>query len=147
MRLERRVALIALALSSAISCDRTPTAREVFQLRSDCATAAEKMMKMSPYLNRVPRSSSDPDPEIRYDEKANRCYVEIYRSDTSEHIVLDGQTGQELAYTNQWGSPTARHYHSRIEGRSAFEAEDLNRAEAYINELMGHRVKTDTKQR
>jgi hypothetical protein len=79
---------------------RTPTATEVFNLRSKCAELGEKIMK-----NTVVADALKKDQQSHYEPKTNRCYVQLtvwnanpakgdeyFRQD-----LFDGQTGQVLA--------------------------------------------------
>ena len=79
---------------------RSPTAAEVFDLRSKCAELGDKIMK-----NTAISSELKKDQVSHYEPKTNRCYVQltIWSGDLakgSEYIhqyLFDGQTGQELA--------------------------------------------------
>jgi hypothetical protein len=79
---------------------RSPTATEVFNLRSKCAELGEKIMK-----NTVIGDALKKDQVSHYEPKTNRCYVQLTVSNADptkgdEHFqqyLLDGQTGQVLA--------------------------------------------------
>ena len=79
---------------------RSPTATEVFNLRSKCAELGEKIMK-----NAVIGDALKKDQVSHYEPKTNRCYVQLTVSNADptkgdEHFqqyLLDGQTGQVLA--------------------------------------------------
>ena len=79
---------------------RSPTATEVFNLRSKCAELGEKIMK-----NTVVGDALKKDQLSHYDPKTNRCYVQltIWNSNLAngeenfEQDLVDGQTGQVLA--------------------------------------------------
>lgn len=79
---------------------RSPTATEVFDLRSKCAEFGEKIMK-----NTVVGDARKEDQLSHYDPKTNRCYVQltIWNADLSkgddyfQRYLYDGQTGQVLA--------------------------------------------------
>ena len=79
---------------------RSPTATEVFNLRSKCAELGEKIMK-----NAVIGDALKKDQVSHYEPKTNRCYVQLTVSNADptkgdEHFqqyLFDGQTGQVLA--------------------------------------------------
>lgn len=79
---------------------RSPTATEVFNLRSKCAELGDKILK-----NTVAGSELTKNQVSRYDPKTNRCYVQLTvwnanlpKGDEYFHQYLyDGQTGQVLA--------------------------------------------------
>ena len=79
---------------------RSPTATEVFNLRSKCAELGEKIMK-----NTVISSALKKDQVSHYEPKTNRCYVQLTvwitdpakGSEYFQQHLFDGQTGQELA--------------------------------------------------
>jgi hypothetical protein len=79
---------------------RTPTATEVFDLRSKCAELGEKIMK-----NTVISNAQKKDQVSHYEPKTNRCYVQLTVSSADQakgseyfqQYLFDGQTGQELA--------------------------------------------------
>ncbi len=79
---------------------RSPTATEVFNLRSKCAELAEKIMK-----NTVVSDVLQKEQVPHYEPKTNRCYVQLTISNANltngeenfEESLLDGQTGQVLA--------------------------------------------------
>ena len=79
---------------------RSPTATEVFNLRSKCAELGEKIMK-----NAVFGDGLTKDQVSHYEPKTNRCYVQltVRSADLSgeneyfHQYLFDGQTGQELA--------------------------------------------------
>jgi hypothetical protein len=101
------------------------------------------------------------DPQIRYDEEKNRCYVELYFSrgaGDDQHMVLDGQTGQQLASTRSVSPRNGNkeyYYECSVLNLSVLKRDTnsdksgwdkikgLNTAgghflvEAYISELMG----------
>jgi len=78
----------------------SPTAPEVFDLRSKCAELGEKIMK-----NTVLRDALKKDQVSHYEPKSNRCYVRLTawsgdlakESEYFQQSLFDGQTGQELA--------------------------------------------------
>src|SRR5260370_4544760 len=79
---------------------RSPTATEVFNLRSKCAELGEKILK-----NTVISDDLKKDQLSRYEPKTNRCYVQltVWNANLAkgdEHFqqyLFDGQTGQRLA--------------------------------------------------
>jgi hypothetical protein len=79
---------------------RSPTATEVFNLRSKCAELGEKIMK-----NIVISEALKKDQLSHYEPKTNRCYVQLTVSnadlakgdDYFQQYLFDGQTGQVLA--------------------------------------------------
>jgi uncharacterized protein YfcZ (UPF0381/DUF406 family) len=80
----------------------TPTAEEVFHLRSECARLAEKMLESK---NNVIGSESIWSQSSHYNPQTNRCYVEIASQTANENDpyfqasddLYDGQTGEHLA--------------------------------------------------
>ena len=73
----------------------TPSASEVFRLRSECAALGTKVM-----LDLWPQA----DRRSRYDEATNRCYVDvIYQLVPAGGLLIralfDGQTGERLIFT------------------------------------------------
>jgi hypothetical protein len=73
-----------------------PSATEVFNLRSRCAELCEKILKDNPASPVI-----DPSAFSHYDQRANRCYVEL---DNQYSLRLfDGQTGERLA--ELWNGP------------------------------------------
>src|SRR5438445_965290 len=76
---------------------QSPTATEVFNLRSKCAELGEKIMK-----NTVIGDELKKDQLSRYDPKMNRCYVQLTvwnanlgnGDDYFQRYLYDGQTGQ-----------------------------------------------------
>ena len=91
-----RISTSLLLLTCALcSCGRnadtvSPTATEVFHLRSECADLAQKILKEHSGFG-VQRALS------HYEPATNRCYVELKNVDT--HELYDGQTGEVLAST------------------------------------------------
>jgi hypothetical protein len=79
---------------------RSPTASEVFDLRSKCAEHGEKILK-----NTVVSNALKKDQVSHYEPKTNRCYVQltVWSADLAkgseyfQQSLFDGQTGQELA--------------------------------------------------
>ena len=79
---------------------RSPTATEVFNLRSRCAELGEKILK-----NTAIGDALKKDQLSHYEPKTNRCYVQLTVSNADptkgdEHFqqyLLDGQTGQVMA--------------------------------------------------
>ena len=79
---------------------RSPTATEVFNLRSQCAELGEKIMK-----NTVAGDDLKKDQLSHYEPKTNRCYVRLTvwnanlgkRDEYYQQYLFDGQTGQVLA--------------------------------------------------
>jgi hypothetical protein len=79
---------------------RSPTATEVFNIRSKCAELGEKIMK-----NTVVGDALKKDQLSHYDPKTNRCYVQLTiwnpnlanGEENFEQDLVDGQTGQVLA--------------------------------------------------
>ena len=79
---------------------RSPTATEVFNLRSKCAELGEKIMK-----NTVVGDGLTKDQLSHYEPKTNRCYIQLTiwnanltnGEENFEQSLLDGQTGQVLA--------------------------------------------------
>lgn len=78
----------------------SPTATEVFNLRSKCAELGEKIMK-----NTVTGAALKKDQLSHYEPKTNRCYVQltVWNADLAkgddyfQQYLFDGQTSQELA--------------------------------------------------
>ena len=79
---------------------RSPTATEVFNLRSKCAELGEKIMK-----NTVIRDELKKEQLSHYEPKTNRCYVRltVWKANLGkgdeyfQQYLFDGQTGQVLA--------------------------------------------------
>jgi hypothetical protein len=79
---------------------RSPTATEVFNLRSKCAELGEKIMK-----NTAISEAMKKDQLSHYEPKTNRCYVQltVWNADLAkgddyfQQYLFDGQTGQVLA--------------------------------------------------
>ena len=79
---------------------QSPTATEVFNLRSKCAELGEKIMR-----NTAIRDELKKDQLSRYDPKTNRCYVQLTvwnanpgkGDDYFQRYLYDGQTSQMLA--------------------------------------------------
>jgi len=79
---------------------RSPTATEVFNLRSKCAGLGEKIMKNTVVSNELKKEQVS-----HYEPKTNRCYVQLTvwnpkltnGEENFEDPLLDGQTGQVLA--------------------------------------------------
>lgn len=79
---------------------RSPTATEVFNLRSKCAELGEKIMK-----NTVTGDELTKNQVSHYDPKTNRCYVQLTvwnaklgkGDEYFQEYLYDGQTGQLLA--------------------------------------------------
>ena len=79
---------------------RSPTATEVFNLRSKCAELGEKIMK-----NTVIGDGLTKDQVSHYEPKTNRCYVQLTVRNANvakedeyfQQYLFDGQTGQVLA--------------------------------------------------
>jgi hypothetical protein len=79
---------------------RSPTATEVFNLRSKCAELGEKIVK-----NTVVSDVLQKEQVPHYEPKTNRCYVQLTiwnanltnGGENFEESLLDGQTGQVLA--------------------------------------------------
>ena len=83
--------------------NKTPTATEIFNLRSKCAELGEEIMRR----NRVEPGMTQ-DNVSHYDPKTNRCYVELDINmadqtkfeDHHARYLYDGQTGEILAFTD-----------------------------------------------
>jgi hypothetical protein len=79
---------------------RSPTATEVFNLRSKCAELGEKILK-----NTAIGDGLKKDQVSHYEPKTNRCYVQLTVSNADptkgdeyfQQYLFDGQTGQVLA--------------------------------------------------
>ena len=79
---------------------RSPTATEVFNLRSKCAELGEKIFKNTDIADALKK-----DQVSHYEPKTNRCYVQLTvwnpnlskGDDYFQQYLLDGQTGQVLA--------------------------------------------------
>lgn len=78
---------------------RSPTASEVFNLRSKCAELGDKILKNTDIADALKK-----DQVSHYEPKTNRCYVQLTvwnpdlsKSDYFQESLLDGQTGQVLA--------------------------------------------------
>jgi len=79
---------------------RSPTATEVFNLRSKCAELGEKIMK-----NTVIGDELTKEQLSHYEPKTNRCYVRltVWKANLGkgdeyfQQYLFDGQTGQVLA--------------------------------------------------
>jgi hypothetical protein len=79
---------------------RSPTATEVFNLRSKCAELGEKILK-----NTVVRDDLKKEELSHYEPKTNRCYVRLTvwnanlgkEDEYFQQYLFDGQTGQMLA--------------------------------------------------
>ena len=96
---------------------RTPTATEVFNLRSKCNELGEKILHdnvLSAIVIGGPRRFHLQ--VSHYNPKTNRCYVELDISDGdlltgptggTDYFLYDGQTGQLLAFAkNDHGTKT-----------------------------------------
>jgi hypothetical protein len=79
---------------------RSPTATEVFNLRSKCAEFGEKIMKDTVTSEELTKNQVS-----HYDPKTNRCYVQltVWKANLAkaeeyfQQYLYDGQTGQLLA--------------------------------------------------
>jgi hypothetical protein len=79
---------------------RSPTATEVFDLRSKCAELGEKIMK-----NTLIGAELKKEELSHYEPKTNRCYVRLTvwnanlgkSGEYFQQYLFDGQTGQMLA--------------------------------------------------
>ena len=79
---------------------RSPTATEIFNLRSRCAELGEKILK-----NTVIADALKKDQVSHYEPKTNRCYVQltVWNANLTkgdeyfQQDLFDGQTGQVLA--------------------------------------------------
>lgn len=79
---------------------RSPTATEIFDLRSKCAELGEKIMK-----NTVIAAELKKEQLSHYEPKTNRCYVRLTiwnanlgkENEYFQQYLFDGQTGQVLA--------------------------------------------------
>jgi nitrate reductase alpha subunit len=79
---------------------RSPTATEVFNLRSKCAELGEKILKAT-----VAGEGLKKEQLSHYEPKTNRCYVQLTvwnpnlgkGEDYFQQYLLDGQNGQVLA--------------------------------------------------
>jgi nitrate reductase alpha subunit len=79
---------------------RSPTATEVFDLRTKCAELGDKIMK-----NTVIGDALKKDQLSHYEPKTNRCYVQltVWNANPAkgdeyfQQYLFDGQTGQVLA--------------------------------------------------
>lgn len=79
---------------------RSPTATEIFDLRSKCAELGEKIMK-----NTVTAAELKKEQLSHYQPKTNRCYVRLTiwnanlgkENEYFQQYLFDGQTGQVLA--------------------------------------------------
>lgn len=79
---------------------RSPTATEVFNLRSKCAELGEKIVK-----NAIAGDDLNKEQLSHYEPKTNRCYVRLTvwnanlgkEDEYFQQYLLDGQTGQVLA--------------------------------------------------
>jgi hypothetical protein len=86
--------------SPAPSTTPTPTATEVFHLRSECAQLGQKILHDS-----IVGVALTKDQVSHYDAKTNRCYVEVtvQTADLTKSMeyyaiyLYDGQTGEMLA--------------------------------------------------
>ncbi len=79
---------------------RSPTATEVFNLRSNCAELGEKIMKNTIIGDELKKNQLS-----HYEPKTNRCYVRLTvwnatlgkGAEYFQQYLFDGQTGQMLA--------------------------------------------------
>ena len=79
---------------------RSPTATEVFNLRSKCADLGEKILKTTVIGEALKKEQVS-----HYEPKTNRCYVQLTvwnpdlakGEDYFQQYLLDGQNGQVLA--------------------------------------------------
>ena len=78
---------------------RSPTATEVFNLRSKCAELGDRILKQTDIADTLKK-----DQVSHYEPKTNRCYVQLTvwnpnpsKGDYFQQSLLDGQTGQVLA--------------------------------------------------
>ena len=82
--------------------NQTPTATEVFHLRSECAQLGEKILRQNTVGNALTQSQVS-----SYNPRTNRCHVElvVQTADlTKAHEYLsrtlyDGQTGEMLSFS------------------------------------------------
>jgi len=118
---------------------RSPTATEVFNLRSKCAELGEKIMEKTIAGNALKK-----DELSHYEPKTNRCYVQLTISNPNpttgdenfEQSLIDGQTGQVLAeIRRQKGTKSGRIYvdPSPLNGNSDELYLDTS---AFIKEMM-----------
>lgn len=81
---------------------RTPTATEVFNLRSKCAELGKKTLEQNIIVPTLAQEQVS-----HYDPKTNRCYVEldVHMADLTKYedsyarYLHDGQTGEILAWS------------------------------------------------
>ena len=78
---------------------RSPTATEVFNLRSKCADLGEKILKTTVIGEALKKEQVS-----HYEPKTNRCYVQLTvwnpnlaKEDYFQQYLLDGQNSQVLA--------------------------------------------------
>jgi hypothetical protein len=128
------VVLAASTSSAAAQQQRTPTATEVFNLRSRCAALGERILEGNTIGSALTQSQV-----THYEPRTNRCYVEltIQTADASKpidqhyhhRVLYDGQTKEMLAWAliergkkllpqacccppiHHLGAPGARLYH------------------------------------
>ena len=126
---------LALILAGLISCEgkkvagdkensahyRGPTAREVFDLRSKCATLGEKILAdnmIGPALTQ--------EQVTHYNPQTNRCYVKLEVSSADpttprdkfiwSRNLFDGQTGQMLVRASAKGNGKSAYIFEGLEG-------------------------------
>lgn len=128
MRTLIALAVMALLFCSPVNAEPSPTATEVFHLRSECSNLGKQLLEE----NRVPSEHGFSNYFSKYDEETNRCYVMIkdtFLKEHAAHLTLwDGQGGGVIA---QWSSndPGGLCF---IKGQTVSPAE----AFAYIQNMM-----------
>jgi hypothetical protein len=105
------------------------TAAEVFQMRSECATYAQQILKQHGSLEGQSVSSN-------YDQKKNRCYVElsVQLPSVDNYYLYDGQTGVTLAFATsengkQLGSILSSH-------QANYDPDHYDDAMIFIGQMM-----------
>lgn len=117
----------------------TPTATEVFHLRSECAILGEKILSENVIGPALYQSQAS-----HYDPQTNRCYVELTvqtadvtkRRELFHRYLFDGQTGEMLAVAQIEKGEKSGMVFDRQHRTTTLEAAGWNDASNYIDTLM-----------
>jgi hypothetical protein len=125
----------------------TPTATEVFHLRSECAALGKAILQESPVGQELTKSVVS-----HYDPQTNRCYVELDIRDADlkkvserlDRFLYDGQTREQLAVASHdgpsWVGYIFDKQHEKEARKLLEDREDRRRhfeeATAYIDKRM-----------
>jgi len=100
---------VQLGRAGADRAFNSPSATEVFNLRSRCVELGEKILRDNPASPVIVQSVLS-----HYDPRTNRCFVEL-QNEYSRRL-FDGQTGERLAELWNGAIPTA--YLKGVQGAS-----------------------------